>query len=116
MASVLVVEDEPLIAMMIEEWLEELGHQSIGPAASVREGLKLLETRDFDAALLDVNLGDERSDAIADILAARNIPFALMTGGMTDALIERFSSKPHLMKPFNFERVSEIVDALTKGS
>lgn len=112
MARVLVVEDEPLIAMLIEEWLGELGHEAVGPVASVAEGVTLLETGAFDAALLDVNLGSERSDAIADILVARKIPFALMTGGMTDSLDGRFAAQPKLLKPFNFENVSAVMSAL----
>lgn len=116
MACVLVVEDEPLIAMLIAEWLGELGHEAVGPAASVTEGMKLLEARGFDAALLDVNLGSERSDAIADILAERKIPFALMTGGMSDSLAGRYSALPKLLKPFNFETVSAVMDTLLKSA
>lgn len=116
MACVLVVEDEPLIAMLIAEWLGELGHEAVGPAASVTEGMKLLEARGFDAALLDVNLGAERSDAIADILAKRKIPFALMTGGMPDSLPNSCAAQPKLLKPFKFEDVSAIMDTLLKSA
>ena len=116
MASVLVVEDELLIAALIDEWLGELGHATVGPAASVSDGLKLLEAGGFDAALLDVNLGAQRSDAIAEALAARKIPFAVMTGGMSDTLDPRFAAQPTLLKPFKFEAVSAVMDTLLKGT
>ena len=116
MACVLVVEDEPLIAMLVEEWLVELGHEAVGPVASVDAGIKLLGTRGFDAALLDVNLGSERSDAIADALAERKLPFALMTGGMADSLDARFAAQPKLLKPFKFEAVSAVMDTLLKSA
>jgi len=116
MARVLVVEDEVVIAMLIEDWLGELGHEAVGPAASVAEGLKLLEAGGIDAALLDVNLGTERSDPIAEALAARKIPFAVMTGGMSDTLDPRFAAQPTLLKPFRFEAVGTVMDTLLNGT
>lgn len=112
MASILVVEDEPLIAVLLREWLEELDHEAVGPVSCVGDGMKVAETGTFDAVLLDIHLGTERSDSIADILAARKIPFAFMTGGAADSIEERFSARPKLMKPFDFEAMRAALDAL----
>lgn len=77
---VLLVEDEVIIAMMLEDMVVELGGIAIGPATTKEAGIELAENEQLDAAILDVNLGDCASTDIADILARRNIPFILATG------------------------------------
>ena len=57
MPRILVVDDEPLISMMVEAWLNELGYEVVGPAGSVQDGLRLIVSRELDAAILDINLG-----------------------------------------------------------
>lgn len=76
---ILVVEDEPLIAMMVEDMLAELGAQVIGPAGSLAEALLLAEEQ-IDAALLDVNLEGERVYPVAERLTVRGVPFVFATG------------------------------------
>ena len=70
MARILVVDDEPLISAMTEDWLSELGHVVVGPAYNLAAALKLAET-DLDAAIVDVSLGHEKSYPLADALSAR---------------------------------------------
>lgn len=78
---VLVVEDEALIAMLIEQMLVDLGAEVLGPAAGPEEALALLDGPGApDAAVMDVNLGGQRVDPVAAALAARGIPFLLVTG------------------------------------
>lgn len=77
---ILVVEDEPIIAMMTEDWLAELGAVPIGPAASVADALQLAAANELDAALIDLNLRGESGDAVAEALAARGVPFVVATG------------------------------------
>ena len=76
---VLVVEDEPAVAMYLEDILDELGCITIGPANRLSEGLALAEGP-LDAAILDINLAGERSNAIAELLRARGVPFAFASG------------------------------------
>jgi len=78
--TILVVEDEPLVAMMVEDMLIELGAIVIGPASTLAEALELAGQGGFDAALLDVNLNGERSHAVAELLTARGTPFVYATG------------------------------------
>ena len=77
---VLVVEDEPVVAMCLEDILDTLGCITIGPASRLAEGLALARAGDLDAAILDINLGGERSDPIADALRMRAIPFTFASG------------------------------------
>lgn len=83
---VLVVEDEWLIAEDIAAYLGASGHQVIGPAPSVAAALRLIGEHHVDVALLDVQLHGETSQAIAEELQTRDIPFACLTGfGPRDA-------------------------------
>lgn len=77
---VLIVEDEPVVAMCLEDILEELGCVTVGPANRLSEGLALAEEEALDAAILDINLAGERSNAIAELLRMRGIPFAFASG------------------------------------
>ncbi|NYT39179.1 response regulator [Sphingomonas sp. R-74633] len=77
---VLIVEDEPVVAMYLEDMLEALGCETIGPASRLAEGIALAEAGGFDAAILDINLGGERSTPIAQMLRERGLPFAFASG------------------------------------
>jgi len=77
---VLVVEDEPVVAMCLEDILDALGCVPVGPASRLSEGLALAEHEVLDAAILDVNLAGERSTPIAEALRARGVPFAFASG------------------------------------
>lgn len=77
---VLVVEDEPVVAMCLEDLLESLGCVTIGPASRLAEGLALATGEAVDAAILDINLGGERSEPIALTLRARGVPFVFASG------------------------------------
>ena len=70
MARILIVDDEPLIAEIAEEWLAELGHAVVGPAYDLKTALSLADG-DLDAAILDVSLGRNDSYPVADRLKAR---------------------------------------------
>lgn len=78
--TILVVEDEVIVAMMVEDMLLELGASVVGPVATVELALRLVAEHRIDAALLDVNLNGQRSYPIADELRQRGIPFVFATG------------------------------------
>ncbi len=61
MARVLVLDDEPLIALLLRDWLEELGHETIGPANTVQSALELIGNEPVEAALLDLSVGGDTS-------------------------------------------------------
>lgn len=100
-ARVLVVEDEVLVAALLEERLEGLGCQVVGPASSVGEALELLEAEDIDAAVLDVNLAGEKVFPVADSLAARDIPFVFATAYGASGVADRHNERAVLDKPYH---------------
>jgi len=116
MPKILVVDDEPLIAMMIADWLTEQGLETLGPAYSVSQALALLETQSADAAILDVSLGDDDCYDIAEVLSAKGIPFAFATGHGADAMAKGYADVITVAKPFDFEIVRSVVAKLLEGS
>jgi CheY-like chemotaxis protein len=98
----LVVEDEAMVAMLVEDLLGELGCIVAGMAGSLAQGLKLASPggAEIDAAILDVNLGGEKVFPIADELAARGVPFVFATGYGIVVIDPRFSDRLVLAKPY----------------
>jgi DNA-binding response OmpR family regulator len=97
---ILIIEDEMMIAMMVEDFLKELGWDVVGWAGGEERALQMARDTDIDAALLDVNLGGQDTFAVADILSKRRIPFVFATGYGADGVADRFRGVPTLTKPF----------------
>jgi CheY-like chemotaxis protein len=108
---VLVVEDEMIVAWLLEDILSDLGCAVVGPAASVKQALAMVGAEAIDAAVLDVNLDGEMSYPVADALAARGVPFVFSTGYDKDRLLDGYRTFPVLQKPFH---QSELGDILAK--
>ena len=115
MAKILVLDDEPLIALMLADWLEEQGHEAVGPAHSELQAEDVLRTTTIDAAILDVSLGDHNCRRIAEWLRASSVPFAFATGHSVEAVWDDFKAVPRISKPFNFGHVSIVLDDLLAG-
>jgi CheY-like chemotaxis protein len=104
--SILIVEDEPLIAMMLEDFLETLGHDVIGTCDSVEEAIEKVEAGGFDLAIIDVQLKDgERVWPLADRLAKEGTPFIIATGGHVEPPPEAHAAAPTLSKPYTIEAI-----------
>lgn len=101
--SILLVEDEPLIAMMMEDIVDALGHRVAGSADTIPAALALVEEGGFDLAILDVRISDGASWPIADALADRAIPYMLATGGHVEPPPVRHADAPVLNKPFTLD-------------
>ena len=111
---ILVVEDEFLIAAMVEDTLAEAGAVVIGPVYKIQDGLLLVQNEAIDAAILDVNINGEPSDAIAAALMARGIPTVLATG-YGAAGLKRFQA-PVLDKPYTAEAlIAALQRAMTRA-
>jgi CheY-like chemotaxis protein len=109
---VLVIEDEMMVAMLLEDMLADLGCTVVGSAARVEEALALIEAAGaLDAAVLDINLNGQKSYPVADALVARSVPFLFATGYGRDSVMNGYRSFPLLQKPF---RPSELAAALAK--
>ena len=110
---ILIVEDEPLIAMMLEDFLDMLGREVAGTADNCAAALAQIDQNNVDAAILDVNVrAGEQSWPIADRLAEAGIPFILATGGSGDSIAEAHRDRPVLAKPFTMDGVEKALDAL----
>lgn len=112
---ILIVEDEPLIAMMLEDFIASLGHDVAGPCETVAEALATIESKEFDLAILDVNLKGESVWPVAAALRARGIPFVLASGGHVEPPPAEFADTPMIEKPYTIDRVSPIIDAAIAG-
>lgn len=99
----LVVEDEPLIGILLEDMITELGATFVGPVASLADALAAVLLDDFDVALVDLNLRGERADDVARLLAHRGIPFALASGSPEGDL--DLGQTMVLKKPFSFSEI-----------
>jgi DNA-binding response OmpR family regulator len=103
---ILIVEDEPLISMMLEDFLDALDREVAGTADTCAQAIERIDEGGIDAAILDVNLrGGEQSWPIAERLAALGVPFILATGGSGDTIAEPFRDRPILSKPFTIDGV-----------
>jgi DNA-binding response OmpR family regulator len=102
---VLVVEDEMLIAMLLEDILQELGCKIIGPVGQVAKAVPLANMEPLDAAILDVNVAGEEVFPVAFELARRAIPFVFVSGYGTDRLPKEWCDRPILQKPFRSEEL-----------
>ena len=97
----MIVEDEALVAMLVEDALLDAGAEVIGPVATVTEALALLDSAVPDAAVLDLNLAGETSTPVADVLAQRGIPFVVATGYGAEGLPPGHAKVPVLAKPYD---------------
>jgi DNA-binding response OmpR family regulator len=82
--KVLVVEDNPVVALDYEWELEECGHAVLGPVATVRRAVKLIEETPPDGAILDYHLKGETSARLLEMLGRAGTPFVVVTGAPTD--------------------------------
>lgn len=111
---VLIVEDETLIAMMLEDLLGEIGCRIAGAAATVGQALDQLVALggQVDAAVLDVNLGGEKVYPVADALATRGVPFMFATGYGTSGVSERYPERTVIAKPYRLSTLSQALRSL----
>lgn len=115
--TVLIVEDEFLIAQDLQLMLEARGWRVMGPVASVKGALRLLEDELPSVALLDVNLGGEFVTPVAEMLKARGVPFALASayGNPEQFGGEVLAGVPNVGKPVFERRLLTTLDQLTAG-
>jgi CheY-like chemotaxis protein len=98
--SVLIVEDDAIVALMMEAIVEDLGYRVHGPSTDFDAALYAAQVADLDYALLDFYLADGQSAApIADALEQRGIPFAFTTGGSPDRIRQAYKDAPIISKP-----------------
>jgi CheY-like chemotaxis protein len=97
----LIVEDEPMVAWLLDDMLVDFGCVVVGAADRLDEALAMIEDQPIDAVVLDVNLRGQMSYPVADALAARGVPFVFTTGYARDRLLEPYRACPYLLKPYH---------------
>ncbi|KQY91735.1 response regulator [Brevundimonas sp. Root1423] len=110
---VLVVEDESLVAMLLETILEDMGCTPVGPASNIDDGMAMAtDGQHLDAALLDVNVAGRQVFPVAQALKDRGIPFVFSTGYGEGGLPDEWRGQATIQKPFTEAAVR---DALMKA-
>lgn len=115
--SILIVEDEPLIAMMLEDFLDSLGHSIAGTAETLDEALSRADEGGFDVAIVDVHLkGGQTIWPVCDRLSDRGIPFIVATGGHIEPPPQRHAGAPILSKPYTIDAIEPALKQALNGS
>ena len=102
--------------MMLEDFLQSLGHRVTAICETVTEALEIVASSTFDVAILDVNLKGESVWPVATQLRAQQIPFVLASGGHVDPPPAEFAGVPMIDKPYTIDRVIPAIDAAMSGA
>jgi len=108
--SILVVEDEPLLAMDVEMVLRNAGFRVVGPAGTCARAIALLREATPDLAILDLNLGPELALSVFDCLERSGIPFVVLSGHSRQMIPAQFQDRPFLQKPYEIPTLLRMVD------
>ena len=109
---ILLVEDDFLIAALVEDMLADLGHEVTAMAERLDAAVALAQNGCFDLALLDLRIGAVLGYPVADVLIARRIPFAFVTGQGVGGVDPAYASAPILQKPFRLEDLAAMIGRL----
>jgi PAS domain S-box-containing protein len=109
-SAVLLVEDESMVAMMVEETLAELGFCVIGPYGTLAEAMRAASNAHLDAAILDINLGGQLVYPVADLLCSKGVPVVFVTGYGMESIESRYTDIPLLQKPLDKGTLQDLFD------
>jgi CheY-like chemotaxis protein len=109
---VLVVEDEPMIRLLLDEMLSDLGYTMAAEAGRLDEALAVAKQGEFDVAILDVNLDGQPVTPVVDVLVERGVPFVFVIGYARRGIPEGHSRAPLLQKPFQSEGLARALAAV----
>ncbi|MEW5686148.1 MAG: response regulator [Pseudomonadota bacterium] len=112
---VLIVEDEFLVAALLEDTLSAFGCRVIGPASTVEEGLELIGSERIEAAVLDVNIDGVPVFPVADALAAKGVPFIFATGYGRAGVAQRHGERNILEKPYESRSLRHALESAVRG-
>lgn len=110
---ILIVEDDVLLAMDMAERLELLGFEILGPCMTAASAMDLFEADPCDAAVLDINLGNETSEAVATSLKSKGVPFVVSSGYSVDQYPAVYHDAPAVSKPVNTDALAELLVTAT---
>ncbi len=114
MTKILIVEDEPVIARLLEEMLTEHGFEVVALASTLEQAEALAGSLNLDAAVLDISLGDADVFPVARLLDGRNLPFVFTTGYGSAGLSAEWESRPVFSKPYDIQVLAQTLSQLTR--
>src|ERR1700724_977247 len=114
--SVFLVEDEVMIRMMVADMLEQLGYRVAGEAGEIGEAMRLVQSTEFDPAILDGTVNVKVLSPVADLIKARNRPFIFATGYGSSGLPPEYRDRPALQKPFQIETLARMIETALKSA
>jgi CheY-like chemotaxis protein len=109
---VLVVEDEPMIRLLLDDMLTDIGYTMAAEAGGLDEALSVAKRADFDVAILDVNLNGQPITPVVDVLVERGVPFVFVSGYARRGIPEEHSNAPLLQKPFQADGLARALAVL----
>lgn len=109
---VLVVEDEPMIRLLLDDMLTDIGYTMAAEAGAIDEALNVAKQAEFDVAILDVNLNGQPITPVVDVLVKRGVPFVFVSGYARRGIPEEHSNVPLLQKPFQAEGLARALAIL----
>jgi len=114
--TILIVEDDPFIAMDLQDTFEEAGYTVLGPVAAVAPGLQIISQTQPDVAMLDYNLGRETSIPIAQKLDAASVPYIFLSGQVESVIAANNTEQRKVFKkPFDGEQIIAFVDSVLEA-
>lgn len=113
--KILLIEDEPMIAMLLEDFVDMAGHETYGPVETVEGALEAVKAGGFDAAITDINLNGQKAWGVAEALRAQAIPFAISSGAPDSEIPEAYADAPLLKKPYMLADVEAVLAQLLAG-
>lgn len=114
--KVLVVEDEYLVASLIEDMLQSAGCVVCGPMPRLAQALDAATNEACDMAVLDINLAGQWSYPVAEALSRRNVPFVFVTGYGANSMPAEFVNRPRIHKPFKMNELLTVLSSMVSGS
>lgn len=111
---ILLVEDETLVAMLVEDMIADLGHQIVGPASQLQRAMELAGSEALDLAILDLNLGGVLSTPVADVLRERGVRYLFTTGYGEKGVPQAHGDAPVLSKPFALAQLERTIGQLLR--
>ncbi|MBF0335166.1 MAG: response regulator [Alphaproteobacteria bacterium] len=112
--TLIIVEDEFLVALGLEATLQSAGYTVLEPISTVAEALEAVYVRPADLALLDVNLAGHQVFPVADALLSQRVPFIFLSG-CDESLPARFLGIPVLLKPISPEKLLRVISHTLDG-
>jgi DNA-binding response OmpR family regulator len=113
---IFIVEDEMLLAMNLEDMVNELGHEVVAVASRISQALTIAANADFNLAILDLNLAGDSSFPVADVLRSRDILFMFATGYGAQGLTEKYLNETVLPKPYGMRELRKAIDSVMDAS